>query len=87
MRETPQAFSHFTYQVSGGACCVVDVQGVGNLLTDPQIHTRDGRDFGAGNRGAAGIADFISTHDCNAICRKMKLDPSFGGHPCAAVRP
>mgnify|MGYP000182461292 CR=1 FL=1 len=41
-RNTPQAFSHFTYEVSCQHMLVVDVQGVGDIYTDPQIHTIDG---------------------------------------------
>ena len=38
-RMTPQAFSHFTYASSSGGEMVVDIQGVGDLWTDPQIHS------------------------------------------------
>lgn len=41
-RQTPHAFSHFTFERSGHELIVVDVQGVGDLYTDPQIHTWDG---------------------------------------------
>ncbi len=41
-RNTPQAFSHFTYEVSGQNMLVVDIQGVRDIYTDPQIHTIDG---------------------------------------------
>ena len=41
-RNTPQAFSHFTYEVSCQNMLVVDIQGVGDIYTDPQIHTIDG---------------------------------------------
>ena len=41
LRNTPQAFSHWTYEFSNGKEIVVDIQGVGDLYTDPQIHTRD----------------------------------------------
>ena len=37
-----QAFSHFTFERSGHELIVVDIQGVGDLWTDPQIHTSDG---------------------------------------------
>lgn len=30
---------------------VVDVQGVGDLYTDPQVHTADGEEFNDGNLG------------------------------------
>jgi elongation factor 2 kinase len=41
-RQTPQAFSHFTFERSGHEIMVVDIQGVGDLYTDPQIHTATG---------------------------------------------
>ena len=41
-RHTPQAFSHFTFERSGHELMVVDIQGVGDLYTDPQIHTVSG---------------------------------------------
>ena len=44
-RQTPQAFSHFTFERSGHELIVVDIQGVGDLYTDPQIHTADGKNF------------------------------------------
>lgn len=33
---------------------MVDIQGVGDLYTDPQIHTEKGTDFGDGNLGRWG---------------------------------
>ena len=42
-RQTPHTFSHFTFERSGHEVIVVDVQGVGDLYTDPQIHTSDGK--------------------------------------------
>ncbi len=45
-RMTPQAFSHFTYERSGHRLIIVDVQGVGDVYTDPQIHTCDGIGYG-----------------------------------------
>lgn len=46
-----KAFSHFTFERSGHQLIVVDIQGVGDLYTDPQIHTEQGTDFGDGNLG------------------------------------
>ena len=34
-----QAFSHFTYQHTQGRMIVVDIQGVDDTYTDPQIHS------------------------------------------------
>lgn len=41
-----QAFSHFTFEASGHEQIVVDIQGVGDLYTDPQIHTSLGYEYG-----------------------------------------
>ena len=39
VRSTPQAFSHFTAALTRGEMIVVDVQGVDDLYTDPQVHS------------------------------------------------
>lgn len=46
IRHTPQAFSHFTYSFTQGTALCVDIQGVADLYTDPQIHTLDGQGYG-----------------------------------------
>lgn len=50
-----QAFSHFTFERSGHQLSVVDIQGVGDLYTDPQIHTESGTGFGDGNLGKSSL--------------------------------
>jgi len=78
-RNTPAAFSHYTYHVSGGKLMVVDIQGVDDTYTDPQIHTADGaHKYGKADMGPQGIQKFFSTHLCNAICQYLKL-PQVGG--------
>ena len=42
-RATPHAFSHFTYHFTKGNLLVCDIQGVGDIYTDPQIHSRTGK--------------------------------------------
>jgi len=85
-RNTPQAFSHFTYEVSNQEILVCDVQGVNDIYTDPQFHTKRGIDdprFGTGNLGTFGIAGFFRKHRCNQIClylklkRRNKIDPKL----------
>ncbi|GAB9476091.1 Protein-kinase-like protein [Globisporangium polare] len=72
-RNTPQAFSHFTYEASGHQILVVDIQGVGDHYTDPQIHTCRGKEFGKGNLALRGFERFLESHRCNLICRYLKL--------------
>lgn len=83
-RNTPQAFSHFSFETSGGSVMVVDVQGVEDLYTDPQIHSIDEDEFGEGNLGLSGFAFFFHTHKCNDICRHFGLTP-FDLYPFAAT--
>ncbi|EKX33932.1 hypothetical protein GUITHDRAFT_147562 [Guillardia theta CCMP2712] len=80
--ELPQAFSHFSWEASNGQLLIVDIQGVANFYTDPQvhidrafcqIHSQDGQSFGQGNLGMKGIESFLSTHTCNSICRSLRL--------------
>jgi hypothetical protein len=77
-QETPEAFSHYTYQKTQGKMLVCDIQGVGEFFTDPQIHTPIGTDYGMGNMGAEGLARWKKTHVCNSLCRQLKLFPLAG---------
>jgi hypothetical protein len=79
VRNTPQAFSHFTYEDSGQCMVVCDIQGVHDMYTDPQIHTLDGKGYGQGNMGKGGIEKWIQSHVCNDICRYLGLRQIEGG--------
>eukprot|EP00667_Euglena_gracilis_P012326 EG_transcript_12643 len=72
-RNTPQAFSHFSWEHTHHRLMIVDIQGVGDVYTDPQIHTADGQGFGQGNCGRNGIVKFLQTHRCNSICQMLRL--------------
>jgi hypothetical protein len=63
---------------------IVDLQGNGNVLTDPQIHCLDKQRFGKGNLGEAGISMFFYSHHCNEHCKSLGLvNPRLTGvlHP------
>ena len=68
-----QAFSHFSYQYTQGYLMIVDLQGVGGFLTDPQIHCLDEDKFGIGNFGYIGFIKFFLTHKCNKYCKELGL--------------
>lgn len=61
-RLTPQVFSAATFWLSRGAAMVTDIQGVGDLYTDPQVHCRSQR-FGTGDLGRRGMAFFFQSYD------------------------
>lgn len=68
-----QAFSHFTFEESGGRVLICDIQGAGSLYTDPQINTLKGKAGGEGNIGLTGIQAFLLRHQCTPLCKEMKL--------------
>lgn len=74
-RNTPQAFSHFSLVHSNQELVIIDIQGVNDFYTDPQIHTKSGKGFGEGNLGKDGIYQFVKTHQCNPLCSYLKLEP------------
>ena len=70
-----QAFFHFTFERSLGTLLVCDLQGVGRVLTDPAIHTLDCERFRLTDTNSKedGFKFFFSTHVCNDVCRRLKL--------------
>jgi hypothetical protein len=79
-RNTPQAFSHFTYEISNHKLLICDIQGVNDMYTDPQIHSVDTTlVLGKGNLGKRGMDKFLRTHRCNKICQYLKL-PSINAN-------
>ncbi|KAI1204806.1 kinase-like domain-containing protein [Annulohypoxylon truncatum] len=73
--QAAQAFSHFTFERSQGQLLVNDLQGVGNLLTDPAIQTKDRNRFKlcGTNLNEEGFKFFMATHNCNHLCHLLRL--------------
>lgn len=71
------AFSHWTWCITGHRFLVCDLQGVQNgrkyMLTDPCIHSVDGR-FGMTDLGVVGMEKVLSSHVCNPICHALGLE-------------
>ncbi len=54
---------------------ITDLQGVGPILTDPSVQTKNNGHFNLShtNLGHDGFKFFFSTHKCNAICASLRL--------------
>ncbi|XP_075064039.1 transient receptor potential cation channel subfamily M member 7 isoform X2 [Mixophyes fleayi] len=78
LEETMLAFSHWTFEYTRGELLVLDLQGVGENLTDPSV-IKSGQKrssdmvFGPANLGDDAIKNFRAKHHCNSCCRKLKL--------------
>jgi len=77
-RNTPQAFSHFTWEASKHQLLICDIQGVADMYTDPQIHSISAQGYGQGNLGMRGITKFLESHTCNHICHFLQLPHKAG---------
>ena len=75
-----QAFSHYSWQKSEHKILVCDLQGVmtekGALLTDPSIHScTENLCYGSTDLASPGMDKFFDSHQCNKVCKAMKLEP------------
>ncbi|XP_067839182.1 transient receptor potential cation channel subfamily M member 6 isoform X2 [Heptranchias perlo] len=78
LEETMLAFSHWSYEYTRGELLVLDLQGVGENLTDPSVikaeeKTSQEMVFGPANLGEEAIRNFTVKHHCNTCCKKLKL--------------
>jgi hypothetical protein len=67
------AFTHWTYIKSEGKSLICDLQGVGPILTDPQIIDVDETRWADGNNSMYGIKLFLKDHVCNELCKSLKF--------------
>lgn len=80
LEEMLLAFSHWTYEYSRRELLVLDIQGVGEELTDPTVIMADDQSgsrsemlFGPDNLGDSAINGFLQKHSCCVCCRKLGL--------------
>jgi elongation factor 2 kinase len=74
-RYTPQCFSAHSFYQSKGTRLVADIQGVGDLYTDPQVLS-DSYRFGDGDLGPRGMALFFHSFRHNMLADAMGI-PDF----------
>ena len=73
------AFAHWSYQASNEYLIVTDLQGMiienrEYVLTDPAIACPEDHDrFTASNLGIKGVEKYFQSHQCNHICKYLKL--------------
>jgi len=68
-----QALSHFSWQKTKTQVLLVDLQGVGSVLTDPAAHTAfPSADVGT-DLGSEGMRRFFESHHCNHLCEMLEL--------------
>jgi hypothetical protein len=72
------AFAHWTWHITDRYLIVVDLQGIKGadntfILTDPAIHCMNELRFGETNLGENGMIKFFQAHQCNSICRALRL--------------
>ncbi|NXG45761.1 TRPM6 protein, partial [Psilopogon haemacephalus] len=90
LEELMLAFSHWTYVYTRGELLVLDLQGVGENLTDPSVIKPEDKKsgkmvFGPANLGEGAIRNFITKHHCNSCCRRLKL-PDLRQSDCTLER-
>ena len=75
-----ESLVHFSYIYTKEEMMLLDIQGVGYDLCDPEIATARLKDdnelnlFCAGNLSTIAIQEFLDLHTCNQYCKLLKLD-------------
>lgn len=77
-----ESFTHYTYEKSNKELMVLDIQGIGHQLIDPEIATSSLMDpdhthiyFCCGNLSVTAIDKFLEVHTCNRFCAMLGLSP------------
>ena len=81
LREKAECLTHFSYEKSDKKIMLVDLQGSGCKLFDPEIESKELLDeenkflYCTGNLSELAISNFIAAHTCNTFCRLVGLMP------------
>ena len=79
-----ETLMHYSYQVSQGECLLVDIQGTGYQLYDPEIASKTlTSDVGGANQlnfcigylSTEAIETFFDNHNCSIYCTMLDLKP------------
>lgn len=79
MLQKAECLTHFSFEKSNKELLLVDIQGCGHRLFDPEIalSTLFGEEneilFTAGNLSTEAITNFTKSHKCNTFCRLLGL--------------
>ena len=76
-QELAESLCHFSYELSGKDLLLVDLQGFGLVLTDPEIASVSENEmlFCIGNNGKRAFERFFRQHKCNTYCTELGLSP------------
>ena len=70
------AFVHYNYEKSQRNIVVLDIQGVGYSLCDPEDASKENKTDSEEHYFCFGtLSDFTKTHVCNRFCRALGLQP------------
>ena len=80
LKQKAEAFVHYSYKALHKPGIVVDIQGVGYQLTDPEIACKEefikekGKLFGGDNLRDICIDNLFQEHKCNTYCIMLNLE-------------
>jgi hypothetical protein len=80
LRQKAESLTHFSYEKSNNQLMIVDIQGCGYYLYDPEIASKEimsdqGEQlmFAVGNLTQTAIDTFVTAHSCNKYCELLGL--------------
>ena len=81
IRSKAESLAHFSYECSSRKLMVVDMQGCGCWLFDPEIASQNIKEgdellFTTGNLSFKAIENFLEAHKCNKYCNFLGLSSS-----------